>query len=81
MLPLVFLSQPAKAIEPVSIIATLAGAVLSPVICKEIKCKEDNYIIIDRSKDKKRLLEMRDTFEWDKTEKSIDNDKKVDYNK
>lgn len=66
MLFLVLLStSSARAFEPISIIATLLGAVISPVVCKEIGCTKDVIINMDRSRSNHRLVEMRDNFRWD----------------
>ena len=62
---LLLLSSPSKAFEPVSIVATLLGAVISPVVCKNIGCTRDTYISLDKTPVHQRLKEMRDTFKWD----------------
>ena len=64
-LSLLSLPSQARAIEPISIAATLLGAVISPVVCKEIGCTKDVIINMDRSRTNKRLVEMRDSFKWD----------------
>ena len=64
-LSLLSLPSQARAIEPISIAATLLGAVISPVVCKEIGCTKDVIINMDRSRTNKRLIEMRDNFKWD----------------
>ena len=64
-LSLLLLPIQARAIEPISIAATLLGAVISPVVCKEIGCTKDVIINMDRSRTNKRLIEMRDNFKWD----------------
>lgn len=61
----VALSNTAHAIEPISIAVTLLGAVISPIVCKEIKCKEDTVIVVEEAPTKERLNEMRNDFEWD----------------
>ena len=65
LLSLLLLSSQTRAFEPVSIVATLLGAVISPVVCKEIGCTKDTYITLDRTPVHKRLKEMRNTFKWD----------------
>ena len=64
-LSLLLLPIQASAIEPISIAATLLGAVISPIVCKEIGCTKDVVINMDRSRMNSRLVEMRDSFEWD----------------
>ena len=64
-LSLLLLPIQARAIEPISIAATLLGAVISPIVCKEIGCTKDVVINMDRSRMNSRLVEMRDSFEWD----------------
>ena len=64
-LSLLLLPNQARAIEPISIAATLLGAVISPIVCKEIGCTKDVVINMDRSRMNSRLVEMRDSFEWD----------------
>ena len=61
------LTKPAYAIDPVSIGATLLGAVISPIICKEIECTKDVHIHIEKGNGNARLREMRDDFEWDES--------------
>ncbi len=61
------LTKPAHAIEPISIIATLAGAVISPIICKEIECTKDVHVHIEKGNGNQRLREMRDSFKWDES--------------
>ena len=56
-------SNSAYAFEPLS----LAGAVISPVICKIITCKkvENRYIFLENpTKNKARLIEIRSQFKW-----------------
>ena len=64
-LSLLSLPSQARAIEPISIAATLLGAIISPIVCKEIGCTKDVVINMDRSRMNSRLVEMRDSFEWD----------------
>ncbi len=57
-------SNSAIAFEPLS----LAGAVISPVICKIITCKkiENRYFFIENpKKNKERLSKLRDQFHWE----------------
>lgn len=58
-------SKPVNAFEPISIAATLVGAVISPIVCKEIECTKDVTVHIDRIKNHYRLKEMRNSFNWD----------------
>jgi len=75
-LSLLSLPSQARAIEPISIAATLLGAVISPVVCKEIGCTKDVIINMDRSRMNKRLIEMRDNFRWDNDINNITTSKK-----
>ena len=75
-LSLLSLPSQARAIEPISIAATLLGAVISPVVCKEIGCTKDVIINMDRSRTNKRLIEMRDNFKWDNDINNIITSKK-----
>jgi hypothetical protein len=75
-LSLLSLPSQARAIEPISIVATLLGAVISPVVCKEIGCTKDVIINMDRSRMNKRLIEMRDNFKWDNDINNIITSKK-----
>jgi hypothetical protein len=75
-LSLLSLPSQARAIEPISIVATLLGAVISPVVCKEIGCTKDVIINMDRSRMNKRLIEMRDNFKWDNDINNITTSKK-----
>ena len=75
-LSLLSLPSQARAIEPISIAATLLGAVISPVVCKEIGCTKDVIINMDRSRTNKRLIEMRDNFKWDNDINNITTSKK-----
>jgi len=75
-LSLLSLPSQARAIEPISIVATLLGAVISPVVCKEIGCTKDVIINMDRSRTNKRLIEMRDNFRWDNDINNITTSKK-----
>jgi|TARA_B110000495_G_C22861536_1_gene502383 hypothetical protein len=52
-----------QAFEPISML----GAVISPIVCKVIGCKNttNKYIFIEHpAENRKRLSEMRDNFKW-----------------
>lgn len=72
-------SSKAYAIEPVSIIATLASAIISPIVCKEIECTKEVHVHIEKGNGSDRLREMRDSFKWEKPEKEVDLLRERDY--
>jgi len=61
---LLLLPSQVQAFEPI----TLLTGLISPIACKIIGCKEETtqYMFVEHpAKNRKRLAEMRDNFEWD----------------
>jgi hypothetical protein len=63
VMSLLLIPSNVQAFEPISML----GAVISPIVCKVIGCKNttNKYIFIEHpAENRKRLSEMRDNFKW-----------------